>query len=352
MNEGLYLKYITSNSIRSLGALTIATMLTVFGGCLAIAGLILAAPCAQATTYYNLTGLNADSTVNAAKDIATINGAIFTSDTTKDVVGTGVLQPFVRIQQNGNGNCKAPCIESGYNTDGTAQFETKDAGGSNWDHSLKLSDVGTTTVNGIVYRNFILDINEANTSADRMLSLDKFKIYLGSVGSLDNYTETPPDGAGPADSLKSKDGTIIATKIFDIDFNAVGANTDSSLGLNYNLNEGSGKGIDLVARIPDSYFQDALAANPNLLNVYLYSSFGATGTIAYKPNGTQTVSSNYNTTPPPAGLLPAGNYAQSAGFEEWATRVGTVPEPMSVSLFLIGFAALGLVRRQRHSPAC
>lgn len=352
MNAKLFLKDIASNSIRSLSGIAVATSLTVFGEFLATAGLILAAPCAQATTYYNLTGLNADSTVNAAKDIATINGGIFTSDTTKDVVGTGVLQPFVRIQQNGNGGCKAPCIESGYNTDGTAQFETKDAGGSNWDHSLKLSNVGTTTINGIVYRNFILDINEANTSMDRFLSLDKFKIYLGSVGSLDNYTETPPDGTGPADSLKSKDGTIVATKIFDIDFSAAGANTDSSLGLNYNLNEGSGKGIDLVARIPDSYFQAVLKDHPELQNVYLYSSFGATGTITYKQNGTQTVTDNLNNTPPPAGLLPAGNYAQSAGFEEWSTRVGTVPEPMSASLFLIGFAALGIVRRQRHSPAC
>ena len=40
---------------------------------------------------------------------------------------------------------KDPCIESGYNTDGNEQFETKDDGGTNWNHSLLLSNVGTET---------------------------------------------------------------------------------------------------------------------------------------------------------------------------------------------------------------
>ena len=52
---------------------------------------------------------------------------------------------------------------------------------------------------------------------------------------------------------------------------------DSTIALNYNLNKGSGKGVDLFAYVPEAAFQAALKVNPNLTNVYLYSSFGATG---------------------------------------------------------------------------
>jgi hypothetical protein len=129
-------------------------------------------------------------------------------------------------------------------------------------------------VGGVLYRDFVLDIDESKND-DRFLSLDKFKVYLSSVGNLDNYTESPPEGAG-SDSLKSQDGTIVATKIFDIDTANSGAG-DASIALNYALNHGSGNGIDLVARVPDSLFQNSpYGSNPF---VYLYSSFGATGDL-------------------------------------------------------------------------
>ena len=69
----------------------------------------------------------------------TYSGATFTRAQTQTVVGTGVLQPFVRIQNDGGENkvgCGDPCIESGYNTIGVEQFETKDAGAHNWTHEI------------------------------------------------------------------------------------------------------------------------------------------------------------------------------------------------------------------------
>jgi len=288
------------------------------------------------TQYYNMTGV--DAVTDQATTVGlqqTINGALFTAGTNANVVGTGVFQPFVRIQQNGNGNCNDPCIESGFNTDGTARFETKDAGGSNWDHSLLLSNVGTETINGTKYRVFVLDINEANNSSDRYLSLDKLQVYMAGSGSLDTFGETAPDGSCSTCGLQG------ASLIYDMDANEAAGFNDRTVGLNYSLNNGSGKGIDLTVRIKDSLFNPALGQY-----VYLYSSFGATGKVgnnSWNPEGQPPYSS-------PVGLLPTGDYGQSAGFEEWSTKVGAttrMPEPMTLGLLLLGLTALGFSQRKR-----
>lgn len=86
--------------------------------------------------------------------------------------GTGVFEPFVRIQGKGN--------EKGYNTDGTPEFDTK---GGTWTHSIKLSDI--PVVDGEI--SFLLDINQSQGGDNRYLSLDVLKIYLADSGNLDNY---------------------------------------------------------------------------------------------------------------------------------------------------------------------
>jgi hypothetical protein len=76
-----------SNGLRTLGACSIA------------AGIVLAAPCAQATYYWNMTGTDGSSplvgvppgTGGQSNFTNVINGATFTTGTTSDVVGTGVL---------------------------------------------------------------------------------------------------------------------------------------------------------------------------------------------------------------------------------------------------------------------
>src|SRR5262249_37490605 len=73
--------------------------------------------------------------------------------------GTGTFNTFVQIQRTG--------VEQGYNTDAaTHQFDEQ--GSSQFNHSLLLANVpiivgdGTNgTVEGVAYRQFILDINEA-----------------------------------------------------------------------------------------------------------------------------------------------------------------------------------------------
>ena len=170
-----------------------------------------------------------------------VNAALFEQSDAQPT-GTGRISSFVRIQGSG--------VESGYNTDARPlQFQEKT--GPKFTRSLKLSDVPVTVVNGVGYRQLLLDINQ--TAASTLLSLDELKVFLGDRGNLSGY-----DGAGG--KLAGLDAA------YDLD--AVGDNT---VLMNYSLNHGSGSG-DLTVSIPDALFGSAVA-DPY---VYLYSSFGRT----------------------------------------------------------------------------
>ena len=168
-----------------------------------------------------------------------VNDALFRQSDAQPT-GTGLISSFVRIQGSG--------VESGYNTDARPlQFQEKS--GPKFTRSLRLSDVPVAVVNGVGYRQLLLDINQ--TSASPLLSLDELKIFLGDRGN--------PTGYDPATGrLAGLDAA------YDLD--AVG---DTTVLLNYSLNHGSGSG-DLAVLIPDRVFGSA-AGDPF---VTLYSSFG------------------------------------------------------------------------------
>jgi hypothetical protein len=152
--------------------------------------------------------------------------------------GTGVIQPFVRIQGTGT--------EAGYNTDyRPVEFQTKDQ--NQWTHSLLLSSVPIVSYRGGQYRQFLLDINEGGNTNLARLSLDEVQIFLGAAGDLHNY----PSGLG--------------TLIYDMDAAPDGP---GDVELNYRLNSGSGSG-DMFLYVPVEKF--AQSSNPY---VYLYSHFG------------------------------------------------------------------------------
>jgi len=174
----------------------------------------------------------ADSVDLTAGGTATINGAIFTTSNNQST-GTGVIDSFVRVQDNG--------IADGYNTSGRPMFYGDTNTSPTFTHDLLLSAVPIVTIDGTAYREFLLDINQTN--ANPLLSLDKLQFATSATGGA-----------------TAEWGTF-GTQVYTL-----GAN---ELLLNYSLNNGSGSG-DLFVYVPNAVFGDSQY-------VYLYSMFGAKG---------------------------------------------------------------------------
>jgi hypothetical protein len=192
--------------------------------------------------------------------------------------GTGYINSFVRIQGAASGGGS----EQGYNT--TARpLEFDENKSPQFTRSLTLGQVPVVMVNGVAYREFLLDINQKSSSS--LLSVNQVRVFLGDRSDLTGYDANSKTLAG-------------RSAAFDLD-----ANGDVSLLLDARLNSGSGSG-DMTLLIPNSAFA---GADPNSF-VYLYSQMGAT-----------------------AGATANG------GFEEWAVRSVPNNQPTTGTSSLSGF---------------
>src|SRR5215471_15199208 len=187
--------------------------------------------------------------LTTADSFGIIDDAVFQTALAQPA-GTGTFNTFDQIQHNG--------FEQGYNTDGTKQFDNKASAVFN--HSILLSQIpivigdGTNgTTDGVAYREFLLDLNEANGGTKGFLSLDSLQIWQEESGSLTGFTP----GAGFS-------GSHTNNLVYNLD-----AGGDNWVGLNAGLSRGSGQS-DIAVLVPDSMFIN----DGTDRFVYLYSAFG------------------------------------------------------------------------------
>jgi hypothetical protein len=200
-----------------------------FSAALIAAGMLAIASTSQAIVV--------DLIHNDSGTITNSYGTAIFQFTTPQPTGTGVIQPFLRVQANPN--------EQGYNTSGGTPFDTK---AGPWTHDLRFSDLQSTavTVNGSMYFKIMVDLNEPN-GANSTISLNSLKFYTSPIGS---QTTTNVGSLG--------------TLRYDLD-----AGGDNQVLFDAGRNHGSGSG-DAFFYIPASAFA---GTNANDF-VYMYVQMG------------------------------------------------------------------------------
>jgi hypothetical protein len=253
-----------------------------FTAALIAAGMLTIAGVAQATVV--------DLINNDSGSITNQYGTALFQFTNQQPTGTGVIDPFLRLQANGT--------EQGYNTSGGTPFDDK---AGIWTHNIQFSDLQSTAVsiNGTTYFKLLLDVNEPN-GAKSTISLDHLQFYTSASGSL---TTT---------NLAS-----LGTLRYNLD-----GGGDNQVLFDAARNSGSGSG-DAYIYIPASAFAGTNAND----YIYMYAAFGAADTMT-NPDGS------------------------AGGFEEFALVRNLQPVPEMSALFpivglLVAVGSTHVLRRRR-----
>ncbi len=210
--------------------------------------------------------------------------------------GTGVLNSFLRIQQNGN--------EQGYNTNTNNVFDNKNG---IFTHDVTFGSL--QSIDG--FYNFVLDIGEPVAQGGSLLSLDGLKFFSSMTGGQSSESV---DSSGNASG-------ITGTLLWDMDTTTV----DNYVLLDANRDGNPGNGVsDMLLKVPEAVFA---GQDPNGFFI-LWSRFGL-------QEGA------------PSGSGSAGTFEEWAYLRTRSDNPNEIPEP--VSLLLIGTGLLGFaaVRRRR-----
>jgi len=215
----------------------------------------------------------------------TTNGAQFRW-TPGQPTGTGVIEPFVRIQADGT--------EQGYNTSGGTPFDEKPG---TWTHDIQFSDLQTTTVTikGTAYFQILLDVNEPGGSKS-LISLDRLEFYTSPIGS-----QTTTDLSQLGTLRWSLDGA-----------------EDSYVLLDASRNSGSGSG-DMFAYVPVSAF----AGVSDTDFIYMYSRFGDQAAADGTTEGgfeEWSLVNNMSSVPEVGALFPIVGLVAAVGCTHWLRR--------------------------------
>ena len=239
-----------------------------------------------------------------------VGGTAIFSETSTHPAGTGVFDPFLTINSQGNSK-----TEQGYNTDGhTATYLNQQR--PEWNNLLKVSDLAKINIGGTNYYAFELDANEpSGTERDHspkvLLSVDNIRIYTSSTDNTGavQSNESNLDSLGTLrfalnDPLKSGSNYNITNWV------KMDATTD---GIADTQGHNGGSGFsDLIVYVPASDF-------PNL-NDYLFF---------YNLNGAHFQAD-------------VGGDAAEGGFEEWRAVVGVGVPDDGATAALLGLGLVGL----------
>jgi hypothetical protein len=269
-------------------------------------------------TEYDLSPAGSQS-FNVAGDVG---GTAIVRDNFTQPAGTGVFEPFLTIDSNGQTSTGNTAIEQGYNTAGFSGMYL-DQLRPQWNKQLTFGSLADLTVNGQKYYGFLLDANEPG-SGKSVISVDNIRIYTSSTvttGTVGNDV-TKLNNLGTLrwamnDPLKTGPNFNINNWI---KLDSAQENVDAGSNVS---NGGSGKS-DMIVYVPASAFVGVNDSD----YVWFYNLNG----VHYTADG---------------------DLAAEAGYEEWRAVTGqhtSVPDGGATAILLgagfMGLVALGRKRAQ------
>jgi hypothetical protein len=269
--------------------------------------IMVATPFLASATSYDLSPVGSQS----FNLLGAFGGTAIVADYWSQPTGTGVFDPFLTLDANGQTSTGDNKIEQAYNADGYNQLYL-DGLRPNWNTTLRVGDLASITLNQIDYFGFILDANEPG-GAKSTISVDNIRIYTSATDNTaavgDNLSLLDNLGAlrwAMNDPTTNPNGTFNNDTWIKLDA--------SQENISRGANGGSGMS-DMIIYIPQVVFTGAAATD----YVWFYNLNG----VHYEIDS---------------------DLATTAGFEEWSAVVGPqyrVPDHGD-TLLLLGTALLAL----------